>query len=353
MGKVSQWKEFFIVVALFVILSSATLAAETITLKLNWVPGGDHCFYYVAKELGYYDQNGLDVKIERGQGSGDTVKRVDLGTVDIGLADTGTLAVARANGAKVKVLAMIYSSSPNSIKTTEESGITSPKDLEGHTVGVPSGDAQRVLWPAFALANGIDMEKVRLINVRPGSKTSALISNSVDAVFDWRVGNYGYWKAGLTPDKLVIIPWADFGINPYGNALMASEKTIEENPDMIRRFLDATMKAWNWSLSNPDEAISILTKNVPAVKEENGLVRFVQDVRGLLDLDMIRSTRLGWIDSARMEESVGYINKYFDVSNPITAAEMYTNEFLPNYSLPNLHSFPTTSGVYDMWKRAQ
>lgn len=344
---------FLMGVMFFILVSSVSLMAETITLKLNWIPGGDHCFYYVAKELGYYKQNGLDVKIERGQGSGDTVKRLDLGTVDIGLADSGTLAVARSKGAKVKVLAMIYSSSPNSIKTIQGSGIRTPKDLEGRTVGVPSGDAQRVLWPAFAKANGIDMDKVHLINVKPGSKTAALSSGNVDAVFDWRVGNYSYWKAGMTPGKLVIIPWADYGINPYGNAIMASEKTIKEHPDMLKRFLDATIKAWRWSLANPDGAVKILVKYVPAVKEANGLVRFVQDVRGLMDLDMIRRTRLGWIDQARMEESVGYINKYFDVSKPVTAEEMYTNRFLPDYSLPNMDGFFTNSEVYQMWKQNQ
>jgi len=78
----------------------STAQAEKITLKLNWVPGGDHCFYYAAIENGFYKAKGLEVIIERGQGSGDTVKRVELNTVDVGLADSGTLAVARSKGAQ-------------------------------------------------------------------------------------------------------------------------------------------------------------------------------------------------------------------------------------------------------------
>jgi len=127
----------------FSLTTSPVAAAEKVTLKLNWVPGGDHCFYYVAKEKGFYREKGLEVNIERGQGSGDTLKRVELNTVDVGLADTGTLVVARSKGAKVKVIGMIYSKSPNGIKTWKGSGITKPKDLEGHKVGVPPGDAQR------------------------------------------------------------------------------------------------------------------------------------------------------------------------------------------------------------------
>ena len=353
MKKRSLWKKIIVGIAVLFIASPVFLTAEKITLKLNWVPGGDHCFYFVAKELGYYAQNGLNVKIERGQGSGDTVKRVELGTVDVGLADTGTLAVARSKGSKVKVIAMIYSSSPNGIKTWKGSGITSPKDLEGHSVGVPSGDAQRVLWPALARANGVNMKKVRLINIKPGAKAQALAAKRVDAVFDWIVGNIPYWKAGLDVNKLVLIPWANWGINPYGNALIASEKTIKQRPDMLRRFLNATMKAWRWSLENPDKALKIFSKNVPEVRASDGIVRFVDDVRQLLDINMIKKTKLGWTDKARMEKTVGYINKYFKVTKPITAEEMYTNAFLPNYSLPDLSNFPTISEAYHKWKQSQ
>ena len=323
---------------------------EPVTLRLNWIPGGDHCFYYVAKELGFYESNGLDVTIERGQGSGDTVKRVELGTVDIGLADTGTVVVARSQGAKVKVIAIIYSQSPNGIKTRRDTGITCPKDLEGHTVGVPPGDAQRVLWPALAKANGIDMNKVALVNIKPGAKAQSLAARVVDAVFDWIVGNVQYWQAGLGRDELVIIPWAAWGVNPYGNAIIASEKTIEERPDMLRRFLDATMKAWQWSLLHPDEAIEIFTNYNPEVPPLAALVRFVDDARNLVDCEQVRLHVLGWIDHDRMVETVNDINEYFEVERPVTAEEMYTTAFLPHYALPPLDQLPTVDELWERWK---
>ena len=185
--KNSSWQILVFAIVLIFVGASSCLA-EKISLKLNWVPGGDHCFYFVAKDKGLYEQQGLEVNIERGQGSGDTVKRVDLGTVDIGLADTGTLVVARSKGAKVKDIAMIYANSPNGIKTRIDTGIKGPKDLEGRMVGVPAGDAQRVLWPALAKANGVNMDKVRLINIKPGAKAQSLAAKQIDAVFDWVVG---------------------------------------------------------------------------------------------------------------------------------------------------------------------
>ena len=338
------------VVVILILLCLFGVAAEDVKLKLNWVAGGDHIFYFVAKELGYYSDAGLNVTIERGQGSGDTVKRVEIGTADIGLADTGTLAVARSKGAKVKVVAMIYSNSPNGIKTRVDTGIRSPKDLEGKTVGVPSGDAQRVLWPALAAANNVDPKKVRLINIKPGAKAQVLAAKRVDAVFDWIVGNQGYWQAGLDKDKLVLIPWAKWGISPYGNALMASEKTIKESPEMIGAFVGATMKAWRWSIQNPEKAVEIFVKNFPEVPPIAAEVRFVDDLTGLVDVEMAQTKGMGWIDRARMQQTVDLINTYFDVDRKITADEMFTNEFLPGYRMPSTSELPTKAELYNKWK---
>lgn len=337
--------------SIVLILSSASgVMAEKITLKLNWVPGGDHCFYFVAQDKGFYQQVGLDVAIERGRGSGDTVKRVDLGTVDVGLADTGTLVVARSKGAKVKGIAMIYSNSPNGIKTRMDTGIKGPKDLIGKKVGVPAGDAQRVLWPALAKANGVNMENVRLINIKPGAKAQSLAAKKVDAVFDWVVGETQYWTAGLDRDKLVLIPWAKWGVNPYGNAIMASEKTIAERPDMLRKFLDATMKAWQWSIENPDEAMAIFVKSHPEVPPLAAKIRFVNDIRMLVDVELNRKFKLGWIDKNRMQATVDNINKYFPVEKPVTVTDMYTIEFLPDYKMPSIDHLPTGEDLYKQWK---
>ena len=332
------------------LMPSSAAGEEKVTLKLNWVPGGDHCFYFVAKEKGFYKEKGLEVNIERGQGSGDTVKRVELNTVDVGLADTGTLVVARSKGAKVKVIGMIYSTSPNGIKTWKGSGITKPKDLEGRKVGVPAGDAQRVLWPALAAAHGIDMEKVALINIQPAAKAQSLAAKQVDAVFDWIVGNQGYWEAGLDKDKLVLIPWAQWGVNPYGNALMASEKTVKERPDMLRRFMDATMQGWKWAIENPEQANEIFIRSNPEVPLLAALGRFANDIQDLVDVPMNQKHRLGWIDKARMEETVNILNKYFQVDRPVTAQELYTVDFLPDIKMPSIDRLPSMDQVYKKWE---
>ena len=122
---------------------------------------------------------------------------------------------------------------------------------------------------------------------------------------------------------------------------------------MIRRFLDATMKAWRWSIQNPARAIEIFTKNNPEVPPIAAEVRFVDDLRGLVDVAMAQEHKMGWIDRGRMEETVGNINKYYDVDRNVSADEMFTTAFLPDYKMPSISHLPTVAEMYDKWKANQ
>lgn len=341
------------VVILAAVFLVPALGVEKIIFRLNWIPGGDHTFYFVAKELGFYQELGLDVEIQRGRGSADTVSAVDVGLADIGLADAGVIAVARSRGAKVKIFAVIYARSPNGIKTTVETGIRTPHDLIGKSVGVPAGDAQRVLWPALAKANGIDPAKVVLVDIAPGAKPSALAAKRVDAVFDWIPGNVEYWAVDLGPDKLVIIPWAEWGVNPYGNSLFTTDRLIAERPDIIQRFLEGTLRAWQWSITNLDKAIEIFVKYNPEVPSIAAKTRFVDDITRLVDSPEVRSLGLGWFSLARMKDTVDLVNLYFDVSRPITVDEVCTLDFLmltPKFTLPELSHLPTIEQLWQEWR---
>ncbi len=117
------------------------LAVDKVTLNLNWFYVGDHSPYFVAADKGWYKEEGLEVNIVPGKGSGDVVKKVDVGSVEFGIVDTGVLIVARAQGAKVKIVSMLFDKSPYCMWMWKDSGINSPKDLVGKKIGAPPGDA--------------------------------------------------------------------------------------------------------------------------------------------------------------------------------------------------------------------
>src|SRR5690606_18471697 len=135
-------------------------AKDKVNLLLNWVPTADHSPYYYAKAQGWYEQAGLDVSIESGKGSGVSAQRVGAGNTEFAIADMATALVAKSKGADLVAVMTVYANSPQGFYWLKSSGITGPKDLPGKKLGNPSGDASRVMWPAFAKQVGIATDSV-------------------------------------------------------------------------------------------------------------------------------------------------------------------------------------------------
>src|SRR5690554_2310453 len=110
--RANVWLGVLVMVALLGVAAGHAHALDQVTLNTNWAPVGDHAPYYVAKKLGFYERAGLDVDIVRGQGSADAVTRVDAGLAEFGIADAPTVIIARAQGAWVKMVGMVFDLSP-------------------------------------------------------------------------------------------------------------------------------------------------------------------------------------------------------------------------------------------------
>lgn len=304
---------------------------EKVDFRLNWIPQGNHAVYYVAKEKGWYEDVGLKVNIQRGSGSGDAVKYADVGKVDVAMADASTVAVSRAKGANVKIIAEVYVKSPFTVWARKSKGIKEPKDLAGHTIGAPAGDAQRVFFPAFAGAIGIDPDAVTWVNIGPGAKIQSLGAGSVDATVHYSDQLYLYRQA--VGDDLVHFRWPEYGVNPYGKSLIANEETIKNKPEMLKKFLEASFRAYRWTIQNPEKAIEIERKFAPEAKKEQFLAMLKESIK-LMKNETVLVHGLGWIDNEQMEQTVELVNKHFDIDRELTAEEMYTKEFLPHYTWP-------------------
>src|SRR6476660_5332807 len=119
-----------------------------VTLILDFVPTGEYVPHYTALEKGWYKEEGLDVKIVRGQGSADTLKRIAAGQGEVGIADISTVIAGRANSdVKVKGIALWYRRPPHGIFVRADSPIKSPKELEGKKLAISPGNSHQVLWP--------------------------------------------------------------------------------------------------------------------------------------------------------------------------------------------------------------
>jgi hypothetical protein len=194
------------------------------------------------------------------------VKKIDVGTAEFGIVDTGVGSVARAQGAKIKVVSMLFDKSPYCMWMWKEAGINTPKDLVGKKIGAPPGDAQRTIFPALATANGFDPDKVTFVNIGAEAKQTALAAKQVDVVFDYYSGAPFYYKA-LGQENVKYMMFADWGVDVYSNALIVTDKYAKENPGIIKRFVKASLRGWEFTLKNPEEAINIMAKYRPEIDQ--------------------------------------------------------------------------------------
>ena len=146
MGKGARFEIASIVILVLGIVFFASAFAsgaekKNLSFALDWIFHGGHTPYFVALEKGFYKDRGLGVNIGRGFGAADGPKRLSGRTNDLVFNDTGAMILARAAGAKVRMLAVMYEKAPHVIYTLKKSGISKPKDLEGKTVATSPGDA--------------------------------------------------------------------------------------------------------------------------------------------------------------------------------------------------------------------
>ena len=314
------------------LLVSPAIAQEKFKFALNWFPVGDHAAYWVALDKGYFADRGLEVTLENSKGSGDSIAKVDTGAADAGLADSAVVIASRARGATVKVVGMVFDKTPLNIFSSKDKPVTNPKDLEGMTIGAPPGDGQRQVWPAFAAANGIDVSKVTWVNIEPAAKIAALAEKRVDTVADYTTGLPLYEKP-MGKGNVVMMPWADHGFDMYSMSIMASEKTMTERPEVLRKFLEAAYLGWRDVTADPEEALAIFKKHVPEIDEE--LIRANMKLGlELMDTDRYRENGIGWIEEAKMCASVDLVNTYMGLPKQVDCQDVFTTEFLTKVEMP-------------------
>ncbi len=325
-------KKLLAVTAVVGVLVSPAAAQEDFKFALNWFPVGDHAAYWVALDKGYYADAGLNVTLENSKGSGDSIAKVDTGAADAGLADSAVVIASLARGTTIKVVGMVFDTTPLNIFSSADNPIKTPKDLEGKSIGAPPGDSQRQVWPAFAKANGIDSSKVTWVNVEPAAKIAALAEKRVDAVADYTTGLPLYEKP-MGEGNVVMMPWAENGFDMYSMSIIASEKTMTERPDALKKFLEASYKGWRDVMADPEAAMVIFKKRVPEIDEKLLGANMAMGLQ-LMQTDRYKENGIGWVEKEKMCSSVDTVNTYMGLPKEVSCDDVFTTEFLTKIDMP-------------------
>lgn len=299
-----------------------------VTLQLNWFPSADHSPLFLAKARGWYAEAGIDLTIQRGQGSADTVQRVEIGQAEFGQADTPTIITGVGRGASLQVIGIVLDKAGNNAFFKKDSGITKPADLAGKKVALPPGDSHRVLWPAFARANGLSPEAITMVNVRPEGKQAAVATGQTEVSFDQYTG-YPLWEKTLGKGKVGHLLWADYGLQLYGFAYFAKPAFLAANGDLARGFLRATYRGWAAAQADAAAAVDALANEVGAGIDRAALLEAVPYVMDLAITERSRANGIGWIDEALMARTVEITLTAQTLPHAPSPSTIGTNAFNP------------------------
>ena len=306
--------------------TAGSARAETkIDFVLNWIAGGDHAAYYYALQEGWYREAGIDLTIEQGKGSSMSSQRTGVGKNQIGLADLGTALVTKGKGADLVAVMNVYANSPYGMYWLKSSGIEGPEDFVGKKIGNPPWDAARAMWPALAQKVGVAADGVTWVNVQPNAKLSALKAGSIDVTTSFY--NIHHIFQAQLGDDMGFFAWKEYGINPYGNSIIAHGPFLKENPEAVRAFVQVSQKAFRLCVEAPEPCIDALVAANTGLKKDNELANFALVVELMTDAHS-QSAGLGYFDPSRMTDDYALVESSFDLEQPFDIETAYTNDFI-------------------------
>jgi NitT/TauT family transport system substrate-binding protein len=322
---------------LAVVFGSGTAGAQTdINFTLDWAYQGPTSAIIAAEALGYFEEEGLSVTIDSGSGSAGAVTRVASGAYQMGFADINALVEFTVENPDqtVKAVFMVYDAPPFGLYTLKSSGIETPEDLVGRTLGAPVFDASYKLFPAFAAEVGIDEAAVPRVNMDPPLREAMLIQGEVDVIS----GHYfssmlDLQSRGVAEEDIVYMLYADHGMDFYGNAVIASGEFIESNPAAVAGFNRAVAKAMQFIIENREEAVAMVAEYDPLIDQELEVRRLGLAIDVNIDTDYTRANGFGGVDPDRLANSIAQLATALKLENPPTADDIWTDAFLPDAEL--------------------
>jgi NitT/TauT family transport system substrate-binding protein len=280
----------------------------------------------LALERGYYQAEGINLRIGEGTGSAVTVQSVGGGQDTFGFADAGTMVPAVARGAPVKMVANTTQRSPIGVIYLPPTVIDTPQDLVGKTIGAAAGDASLTALPAVARLNGVDPNSYRIVNIEAATKVPALVQRQVDTIVGFRFGDY--LRAWTINRDVRMHLYADWGVNTLGNGYIVASSTLAQRPDLVRGFVRATLRGWQDAQADPDAAIAALLRQFPTTNQEflvAGLPMVFEHFRS----DATQGRPLGWMSDSDWQQTVAVLRNYGGLETEPPLDALYTNEFIP------------------------
>ncbi|MAA97752.1 MAG: ABC transporter substrate-binding protein [Stappia sp.] len=312
----------------------AALADTDVKFTLDWKFEGPAAPFFIALDKGYFADEGVNVTIDSGAGSRESIPRVATGAYQMGFGDINALIklIDEQPDLKVKAVMMAYERPPIAIIGRVSQGVTDdPKSLEGKTLGAPPPDAAFGQWPAFAEVAGLDTSKITIENVGFPVREPMLAQGQVDAIFGYSFSSVLNLKAqGIPADDISTILMAEKGLDLYGNVVMVNTDFAEENPDAVKGVVRALVRGYLDAIADPAAAIPHVLERNGVLDKDTEIERLQMAVDGSIATPAARANGFGGVDMEKLSKSMDYLKISMDVSDTPPAAErVFDASFLP------------------------
>jgi NitT/TauT family transport system substrate-binding protein len=310
-------------------------AAQETTIKftLGWKTQGSDAAFFYAKDHGFFKEEGLNVVIDQGEGSGATVTRIMSGAYDAGFGDVNAIiqnASTRPQETPVMVY-MMWNRPPFAIVTKASSGINTVKDFQGKILGGAQGTPTTRLVPVFVHKNGLDKEKIKISNMAPNLQEPMLIKGDIDAALVFNITSYFNLVLNRQdPDKdYKWFQFGDFGLDLYSNGLMVSKKLIASNPKAVAGLVRATNKALLAIAKDQNAGMKAAVAYDNLINEEVEKRRLQYSFEKLIVSPEMKEIGIGDIKDDRMTRAIAMVAEGYQLDRVPTPAEVFSREFLP------------------------
>ena len=275
--------------------------AEDVTLQLKWVTQAQFAGYYVAKDKGFYEEEGLNVTILPGGPDVAPTQVIAGGGADVVVDWMPSALAAREKGLALVNIAQPFKSSGMMLTCLKESGVATPADFKGKTLGVWFGGNE---YPFLNWMNklGLKTDGTDVTVLKQGFNVDPLLQKQAACISTMTYNEY--WQvidAGVKPEDLVTFKYEDEGVATLEDGLYVMEENLKDPAfaDKMVKFVRASMKGWKYAEANPDEAAMIVLEN-----DETGAQTEQHQKRMMGEIAKLTAGSNGALDPADYDRTV-------------------------------------------------
>ncbi len=293
---------------------------EEVNLKLKWLHQAQFAGNYMAVEKGFYEAEGLKVNMFPFSFDDPTIKSVSEGRDTFGITGADEVVLAREKGIPIVAIAVIYKINPVVAYALKSSGITKPQDFIGKTVGLEKGINIEYLYSAMMGKLKIDRKKIKEVAI--GYDATELLAGKTDVSTGYITNEpQQVIEKGKEVNTILM---ADYGVNMYADVVFVTEETIKTKPELVTRFLRATLKGWQYAIEHEDEAVTTTLKY--ATKSTK--VHEAYMLKTSIPLIHTGTSPIGTMEAKQWEQVQNILLEQKILDKPIKVEEAYTLKFL-------------------------